>query len=526
MKTPFALTATVAVALVPAGAAAVDTHSARPHKTLCVSSKRSCFHGLRAALKSAKRGDTIRLAAGTFPGGATVRVSVKIIGAGSAKTILSGGHPVLTIGVRGAMTEPTVSIAGVTITGGVQTSIGAVSKGGGIEIPAAAGGSTGATVTIRNSVITGNRHTPATSAPLGPPCPGDRRCEFAGGFGGGIANAGTLTLIGVTVSDNLVGGALASDAEGAGILSERGNLTLRHSVVSGNHATAGEPNGRFADGGGIFLRSGRLTMKNSRVTDNVAELTNAFPNSVETLAVAGGVHVTEEATATIRGTTISGNSVSSVNSVGSAAAFSAGLHADGAVTLHDVTISGNRAAATTPSSSAADAFADSGAGEINGAAAIDNSRFTGNSVTATAPGGTAVASAGAFVSAANPRTTISNSLVSGNSVTATSTTGTVIVQGAGIVNLGLLTLQNSRVENNAGTATGPAGVALGGGIWNGAFPGSPMLQLTLVGTRVTGNALSASPGVTVLGGGLYTERPVTLRTSVISGNSPDQCYGC
>jgi len=47
-----------------------------------------------------------------------------------------------------------------------------------------------------------------------------------------------------------------------------------------------------------------------------------------------------------------------------------------------------------------------------------------------------------------------------------------------------------------------------------------------VGSQVTGNALSASPGVTVRGGGLYTERPVTLTTSVISGNSPDQCYGC
>src|SRR3954463_11562578 len=196
MKTHFALAAAVAVALVPVGAAAVDTHSARPHKTLCVSSKPSCFHALRGALKRAKRGDTIRLAAGTFAGGATVRASVKIIGAGSGKTILRGGHPVLTIGVRDALSEPLVFIAGVTITGGVQTSNGAftASRGGGIEIPPAAGGSTGATVTIKNSVITGNRHTPAPSAPLGPPCPGIRRCEYAGAYGGGIENSGRLTL--------------------------------------------------------------------------------------------------------------------------------------------------------------------------------------------------------------------------------------------------------------------------------------------------------------------------------------------
>jgi hypothetical protein len=43
---------------------------------------------------------------------------------------------------------------------------------------------------------------------------------------------------------------------------------------------------------------------------------------------------------------------------------------------------------------------------------------------------------------------------------------------------------------------------------------------------VTGNALAASPGLTVQGGGLFTAFPVTLDLSRIARNTPDQCFGC
>ena len=107
------------------------------------------------------------IAPGRFAGGVTVDVSVAIVGAGAGSTIIKGGGPVLTIGVFGAATEPTVSITGVTITGGVATSTPApdgpmtfVARGGGVFIPGSAGG-VGATVTIRNSLITGNRASPS-----------------------------------------------------------------------------------------------------------------------------------------------------------------------------------------------------------------------------------------------------------------------------------------------------------------------------------------------------------------------------
>jgi hypothetical protein len=48
-----------------------------------------------------------------------------------------------------------------------------------------------------------------------------------------------------------------------------------------------------------------------------------------------------------------------------------------------------------------------------------------------------------------------------------------------------------------------------------------------VNSGITGNALSGSPGITLQGGGLYIDdKPLTLKNSVIAGNTPDQCFGC
>jgi hypothetical protein len=52
------------------------------------------------------------------------------------------------------------------------------------------------------------------------------------------------------------------------------------------------------------------------------------------------------------------------------------------------------------------------------------------------------------------------------------------------------------------------------------------VRLALVDSAVTHNTLTASPGITVQGGGLFTLFPVTLTSSVIAQNVPDQCYGC
>src|SRR4051794_27330460 len=114
-------------------------------RTLCVGSRSGCAPTLQAAVAEARDGDTISLGAGAVRGGVTISKSIRISGAGAGATTISGGGPVLTIGVFGAETEPRVAIDGVTITGGVTRTSpesvpfteadGVFAVGGGVEIP-------------------------------------------------------------------------------------------------------------------------------------------------------------------------------------------------------------------------------------------------------------------------------------------------------------------------------------------------------------------------------------------------------
>ena len=85
---------------------------------------------------------------------------------------------------------------------------------------------------------------------------------------------------------------------------------------------------------------------------------------------------------------------------------------------------------------------------------------------------------------------------------------------------------DTRVSGNTGTVTAPGGSAAGGGVWNGDLFGDGPPRLTLDDTDVSRNALSASTGLPVQGGGLFTAFPATLHDSKIAKNTPDQCFGC
>jgi hypothetical protein len=522
-RVALALCATVAMA-----AAGVGSASSMSKATLCVRAGGHCFSTIQAAVDAARDGDTIQIGPGTFAGGVSIDKSVNLVGAGAGATVVRGGGPVLTIGAFGAASEPTVSISGVTLTGGITNSspesvpfVGAdlvVARGGGIEIPPNADFSGGATVTISNSVISGNRVAPTATLPIGPPCP-TGPCPYAGAYGGGIDNWGAVTLTNSAVSNNQVGGLLASDAEGGGIWS-LGSLTLSHSVVSGNSAAAAAPNGRFVNAGGIFAVSGALAIDSSVVNSNSADLSTSFPNSVDQGAGVGGIHVTDSTTATISNTLISGNSATATNTVGDANAFSGGVHADASITLSNDTISNNKVTVTALPGSSGGAYGDSGAGELGGT--ISNTRFIGNTVTATSATGTASATAGATIFTGS----ITESTVTGNRVSATSGTGSAEVSAGGLVAGGTLDMRNTVVSGNTGTASGTSGFAEGGGIANYPLPGGPPLGLTLTNSLVTHNSLSGSPGITIQGGGIFTTDPVKLLHSLVAQNQPDQCYGC
>ena len=525
-----------AAILVPAAVAAANA----PAGKLCVGSTPGCYSTIQAAVDAAHQGDMITVEPGTFAGGVTIDVSVRLVGAGAGRTIISGGGPVLTIGEFGASAEPTVSIEGVTITGGITRSSpesvpftgqeGVFAAGGGVEIPPNADFSGGATVTIANSVITGNRVAPSATVPSGLPCP-DGECPFAFAGGGGVDNWGTLTLANTTISNNRVGSAsglsdLASDAAGGGIANFLGRLKISNSVIHGNRLSATGPNGRFSEGGGITDSGGTLAVSNSSVTDNSAVLVASLPDSVEQLANGGGMHIASGvSTATIGNTTISGNSVSMTNTVGDAEAFSGGIHVDLDVdfTMSNSVVADNSVNSATLAGSSGDAGGDSGAGELLGT--ISNTRFTGNTVTVTSVAGDVTALVGAFIDFGS----VANSAISENHIHASSPSGTVFAAGGGIVvDEPGLTFRNSEVSGNTIDANGAGGTAQGGGIFDAPIDnGPPGGPLTLVDSEVTDNALTGSGGITRQGGGLYIQNlPLTLGHSVIAGNSPDQCFGC
>jgi hypothetical protein len=530
--------------------------------TLTVCPSGCQYSQIGPAVAAAHSGDTIQVGPGTYQGGIAIDVSVRLARAGAGSTIIRGGDHVLTIGSFRASGEPTVSVSGVTITGGLARSSpisepvfgvkGLWAAGGGVEIPpqdipADAPPVNGATVTISDSVITGNRADPSAAIPSGIKCPGGfphGQCPFAAAVGGGIESWGNLTLVHTTVSNNTAGPAaglpaVCSDCDGGGIFSEQGGLTMTSTTLSGNQAIAAAPNGRFAEGGAVYASpdfggSNALTVSNSSVTGNSAGLTTNLPSFaggqlIQLSANSGGIHVGNDVPTTVDNTVITGNSVTSEDLRGEAAGIDAAMNVgDSPLTMNDSTISGNRLFSTVATT--ADAGAAGSALELDGGGTISNTRITDNSTTIVSPSGVA-GNAGAGLAMLNfnndaQLVTVRGGVISGNTAVAKTSTGSATSQGAGIFNDSLLDLDGVQVSGNSGKATGPSGVAQGAGIWNGTDISGPPVQLALDHTAVTRNSLSGSPGITVQGGGLFTALPVTLTHSVIAGNIPDQCFGC
>jgi hypothetical protein len=518
MRIAGSLAIVIAVAAPASGAALRDRGGAA---SLCVGRQPGCYGSIQAAVDAAPDGATITVGPGTFAGGITIAKSLTLRGAAAAATVISGGGPVLTIGTDGALTEPTVSLSGVTITDGFNAAPFAL--GGGVSVPPSASG-LGATVTISDSVVSGNRAAPASTLPGCDPFP------FAGASGGGIDNFGSMTLERVLVSNNEAGSAVTSDAEGGGILNERfATLALHDVVVSGNTAYVVPPNGRFAAGGGIFTRHGSsMTINHSAVLRNTVDYRTSVPadNDCGGIADGGGIKIGggPSTNVTIVDSTISQNSVRAESSDGDLIAFGGGIEDDGTLTLTASTIADNRLTGTGP----AGVFLDSGGIEVfdPGVAAISGARITGNTVAATA-GGEALAQGGGVQAGGTQLITIDDSVIVRNSTTSTSLSGPAEVEGAGLFNGGLLQLDRVQVSDNTGSATGGSGHAQGGGIWNGSFPDTGFQPaLTARSVSITRNALRASAGLPIRGGGLYTELPAVLIESIITKNAPDDCFGC
>lgn len=556
---------TAAALAAAAGGLVVTTGPANAKEaahTMSVCVRGHCYPTIQAAVNAARNGDTITIGPGIFAGGVTITKSVQLQGAGAAATVIRGGGHVLTIGAFKAPAEPTVSISGVTVTGGLARSSpesvpfqgkeGAWAEGGGIDIPPGANLADGATVTISDSVITGNRVNPSTGVPSGITCPGSfpkGQCPFAPAFGGGISSWGALTLIRTAVTGNSAGTApgeqgTASDADGGGIYSRQGGLTLDDTVVSGNHATATAPAGRFAEGAGVWagvpdfgpnanVGHEKLTILNSRVSGNTVSLSTGLPavfgGQVQNLvANAGGALVAGNTSATtVENTVISGNLATATTPNGAGDAIDAGMNVTGgALDMSGSVVSGNR---TISEAGHSDGVGSSGSAlEVDGGGTISTTRITDNFSFEDSPHSAAGVSGALGVFANGSLLTVRDSTIAGNTASASSSTGSADVQGAGVFNDGLLTLIDVTVSGNSGKAVGPSGTAQGGGIWNGTNVTGPPVRLTLQHTTVTRNSMAGGPGTKVQGGGLFSapSATVVLRDSPITRNVPDQCSGC
>ena len=247
---------------------------------------------------------------------------------------------------------------GASTLGGGVTVFGSFEMDGGelaLNIAPYAGGGlvaySGSTVDIYNAYINGNHVTEDPS------------------FGGGIYNlSGQVTLDGTTVATNYVSGTASSLSKGGGIYSSGGDLTLIDSLINENDA--------FDSGGGVFFSSGALTVTNSIFRGNETTGTNS---------AGGGLFIGSSSTATVKQAEFSSN-VATDNG--------GGIHNQGALTLENVTISGN-------SSGIGAGILTTGTDTTD----ILNSTISSNSV----PSGT---SSGGLV--AYNSVTIKNSIVSGN----------------------------------------------------------------------------------------------------------------
>jgi hypothetical protein len=545
----FARLLVVVGALVAAQAVGTGAGAAAP----CVRVGSACYATVAQALASAADGDTVRVPAGTFPGGLRITKSITLQGAGADRTVLSGGGPVLAIGTAGADTQPRVTLRGVTLTAGRATSTlvpdsPGVAAGGGLQIlPSSAG--RGGTVTVIDSVIRGNRADPAeqftdAARPDWPKCP-TGPCPFAGAFGAGIDNWGDLTLHGTLVTGNTAAGDLTSDAAGGGIATEAGSLTLEQSTVSGNRALAGDKSGRFAEGGGIFnAEDTSLTLDHSSVVDNQSRLVTGFPSvlddgtRLDLLANGGGIHVSGTTTpVTVTSSHIDRNMTSVVGPNAQDGAINAGLQAGGGpLEMRDSTVSRNvlsadlRAAPNAPG----------GAFQWDGVAEISGSEFAGNITTITArqgdaTAGGAVAALAIVVQGRDPGPSlVQHSVVRDNLLTVNATTGRATAFGGGVTNDASTVLEDVRIQGNRVVAHSRTAALQGGGVWNGplpdptadpAAPPPPPSQLTLRGSRVEGNQLIGPRGAALQGGGVQTEVPVRLTQTRIQNNVPGQCSG-
>jgi CSLREA domain-containing protein len=448
-----------------------DTDDANPGDGICADSDGNC--SLRAALEEANANGAANPAMGTtdvvVPAGnytlsmgteleATDPAGLDIVGAGAGSSVVqqtaSPTARVLNVSENTSSTGGNVMLSGVTIQGGS----GSDSGGGGIAVEDGVD-----TLQLVGVTVTGN----------------------TAGFGGGIYNDGQLWA-----TDSSISGNTADDSSavpfGAGLENEdAANLT--NTTVNNNSANSTASNEAF--GGGI-ANDGSLTMEGGSVSGNAVGSNDEFVGG-------GGLYVDD--TTDLSGVTVD-NNTATASVPNHDDAYGGGIYADfGLDSIANSSVSGNQA----------NGWFGNGGGvalEEDNAPAITNTTLNNNQ----ANGGGDDGLGGAISTYdGDVSLTVSNSTLSGNQANDATDGG----YGGAIYGYDEpVTISNSTLDGNANSGPDSGGGALyldAGGV--------------ITGSSITNNTVGNVS--TAFGGGIYTDSPLSLRTSTVAGNSANEGGG-
>lgn len=238
----------------------------------CLSWATAC-RTVSGALGKITAGNTIYVAAGTYPDNIVIDKDVTIQGTEQSTTLIDGNQAGRVVTIDGAYT---VTINDLTLTNGKLI----VGQGQG------AGIYNDGTLTLTQVGVTSNRSWDKGGGIYNAPG-GDLTLEncnilnnYASGSGGGISNQGLLDVHGSVFSGNEAnagGGGIAneatatvantvltgrSDFRGAAVYNIAGDITLTNTLVKSNSASSG------GQGGGIFALAGTVTVIDSYIISN------------------------------------------------------------------------------------------------------------------------------------------------------------------------------------------------------------------------------------------------------------------
>jgi hypothetical protein len=309
------------------------------------------------ALDAALPGDTVALGAGTFfEGDLTIRTDLTLRGAGADRTTLDADPANGGAAPRTAMIAPMVALlrageriaykgasAGhdhvVIVEAGVTAHIEdlTIRDGGDLFTDNEQGGGiwNAGTLTLTRVVVRDNVASVASDFGAQP-------------RGGGIWNGGTLTIFESLVENNAASGFLLEGGAGGGVWNE-GTLVLERSTVSANQATDVQD---ACYGGGVF-NAGTATIRNSTLSGNTL---SCFEGGA-----GGGLRNT--GVATVEAATITGNAVGVVWDA--ATAHGGGIASfGGTVTLRGSLVAGNAAERDDATADCTGALASDGANVV------------------------------------------------------------------------------------------------------------------------------------------------------------------